>query len=253
MCAPPTQEKCAFPCVRCSDRRNQRSAQPIAGFLAGDQKYVRAHVFDPNGTPTTKIPARSASRTTLSASAITVLADDDCNTRQPCPGNPGHRLRADRGQIETAGLDRASAPSPAHRHRQQCQYVRSRAARQRAPAFDPYLPQPPPPICAFRPRPRLARYQKHRLPANNRDQTQCLPGRSRKRRPDRALPPGPEFLAPPRALQARRKPCSSKSLLTPVQQMIVATTIGADDLRQQFYRQEIGTKRPQGRPHQRRR
>ena len=42
------------------DRRDQRRAQPVARFFAGNQKDVRAHLSGPDDTPTTKILARSA-------------------------------------------------------------------------------------------------------------------------------------------------------------------------------------------------
>src|SRR5262245_64079760 len=72
--------KVRLPLCVTSDRRNQCRAQPVPRLFAGDRKYMRPHAMAPTGTPTTHIPARSASRTTFSASAITVLSD---TTRMP--------------------------------------------------------------------------------------------------------------------------------------------------------------------------
>src|SRR5262245_15579723 len=80
--------KVRLPLCVTSDRRNQCRAQPVPRLFAGDQKYMRAHVINPTGTPTTNISARSASRTTLSASAITVLSETTAIPASPARETP---------------------------------------------------------------------------------------------------------------------------------------------------------------------
>src|SRR5262245_32428596 len=80
--------KVRLPLCVISDRRNQCRAQPVPRLFAGDQKYVRAHDSDSACTPTTNIPARSASRTTFSASAITVLSEMTAMPASPARETP---------------------------------------------------------------------------------------------------------------------------------------------------------------------
>ena len=80
--------KVRLPLCVTSDRRNQCRAQPVPRLFAGDQKYMRAHAIDPTGTPTTNIPARSASSTTLSASAIMVLSETTAMPASPARETP---------------------------------------------------------------------------------------------------------------------------------------------------------------------
>ena len=70
ICAPPTPEKRARPCVRCLDGGDQRRAQPVAGFLARHQEDMRRRrcrspliaAVRPRRRPT-KMPAASAAAT----------------------------------------------------------------------------------------------------------------------------------------------------------------------------------------------
>src|SRR5262249_1159113 len=65
--------KMHLPVCALLDCRDQGCAEPVARFLACNQKNVRAHLSGPDDTPRTKISARSAALTNCSASATMVL------------------------------------------------------------------------------------------------------------------------------------------------------------------------------------
>ena len=221
-------------CVR--SRIAEISAAPNRSrVLAGDQKHMGVHVFDPNGTPITNIPARSASRDAFRI-GNNGLVGDDRNACQPGAETPLTVPRTNRRPSQIAGLDRRRLHL-ARPRRQERQCGRFHAARQPEPTFDP--PSAASTANMRFPANSACPISKASLPANIRNQIQCLPVLLGSVDPTECSSGRPSFWS--HLVRSDKTNPVLQNGANAREQMIVSTTISTDDLRQRFYRQKIGT------------